>query len=205
MPARRPRTLQVLLVVLLVLIALPLVGLNVSRWHTGSGYSTGRLTAEPTTFSPNPQPSGDWLIVINSRTPLARSLVTYLQTHLREITAGECIVTTVRTLPATAAQRNVIWVELKPKSIWTPFYARIEDRATVVITTEGATPGPDQLERASVPEGGVSIRMDYSNSGSGTGLINPWAMSTERAKAIGGAAIKALQEAYAEVARKQLK
>lgn len=205
MPAYRPRTRQILLVILLVLIALPLVGLNVAGWRINSGYGTGRMTAEPTTFSPNPQPSGDWLIVIDSRTPLATSLVTYLQTHLREITAGECVITTVRTLPATVTQRNVIWVELKPKSLWTPFYARIEDRARVVITTGGATPGPAQLERASVPDGGVSIRMDYDNRGSGTGLINPWAMSAERAKAIGSAAIQALQDAYTEIAGKQLK
>jgi hypothetical protein len=205
MPAHRPRTLQVLLVILLVVIALPLVGLNVSRWQTSSGYSTGRLTAEPTTFSPNPQPSGDWLIVVNSRTPLARSLVTYLQTHLREITPGECIVTTARTLPAATDQRNVVWVELKPRSVWTPFYGHIEDKATVIVTTGGATPGPAQLERATVPDGGVSIRMEYSNSGNGSGLISPWAMSAERAKAIGSAAIKALQDAYTEIAQKQLK
>jgi hypothetical protein len=192
-------------VIVLVLIALPLVGLNVARWRTNSTSAAGRLTAEPATFSPNPQPSGDWLIVINSRTPLAGSLVTYLQTHLREITAGECAITTARTLPATTSQRNVVWVELKPRSVWTPFYGHIEDKATVVITTGGATPGPVQLERAIVPDGGVSVRMEYSNSGDGTGLISPWAMTAERAQAIGGAAIKALQDAYTDIARRQLK
>lgn len=199
----RSQVLTILLLVIGVPCLLTFHGcVDLTRWGVAATFSHASMRSDPQSYGSDPAPQGNWLVIIEGHSAVAKPLATYLKAQLPLITRGASVVGTATALPTLTSEGNVVWIKLQPSAIWSPFYARLTDRARIIVTTGSIQPGPvaEGVGRQITP-GNVAIDIDYENRGQGIGLVGRAQMSAYRAKLLGDATLNVIQQVYRDLGR----